>query len=123
MTRSDAEIYARRWADDWNRRDLDAVLAHFDDEVVFSSPKALATVGAPTVRGKAALRAYWAQALGAAQSLEFAVRRVIWDPESRELAILYDRLVNGQRDRAGELLTFGDAGRVTRGEVLYGVQP
>jgi ketosteroid isomerase-like protein len=63
VNREDAEAYARLWADDWNRRDLDAVLEHFADDVTFSSPKAEQTVGAPTVRGKDALRAYWQRAL------------------------------------------------------------
>ena len=41
----------------------EAVLEHFDDDVIFSSPKALAAVGMPTVRGKGALRDYWMMAL------------------------------------------------------------
>jgi ketosteroid isomerase-like protein len=57
MTRAEAEHYAWQWADDWNRLDLDAVLEHFDDDVVFTSPKAALAVGAPTVHGKTALRA------------------------------------------------------------------
>jgi ketosteroid isomerase-like protein len=49
----------------WNRHDVEAVLAHFHDDVTFSSPVAERvqpqTGGA--VRGKDALRAYWNAAL------------------------------------------------------------
>jgi ketosteroid isomerase-like protein len=85
MTRDDAFEYARRWTEAWNSRDLDAVLDHFDEEVTFSSPKALEAVGAPTVPGKAALRKYWVTALQTVTSLRFTLLRVIWDPDSSEL--------------------------------------
>ena len=123
MTRPEAERFAAGWAAAWNRRDLDAILSHFAPDVVFSSPKALALVGTPTVSGREALRAYWERALATITSLRFRVDRVIWDPVSRELSIVYDREVNGQRDRASEVLQFDAAGRVVRGEVHYGVTP
>jgi hypothetical protein len=116
-----ALAYAERWAEAWNRRDLDAILGHFEEDVTFTSPKALAAVGVATVRGKAALAEYWRTALSRIQSLRFVVHRVIWDPATRELAIIYDREVNGARDRAAEILAFAPTGRVARGEVLYGV--
>jgi ketosteroid isomerase-like protein len=115
--------FARRWAAEWNRLDIEAVLSHFHDEVVFSSPKARDTIGMPTVRGKEALRAYWRAALAGVTALRFDVVRVLWDADSSELAIVYDREVNGQRDRASEVLQFDGAGRITRGEVFYGVMP
>lgn len=119
--RAAALAYAERWAEDWNRRDLAAILGHFTENVEFTSPKALAAVGAATVRGKAALAEYWGIALFRIQSLRFTVHRVIWDPATHELAIIYDRDVNGVRDRAAEVLRFAQSGLVTRGEVLYGV--
>jgi ketosteroid isomerase-like protein len=123
MTRDEAFDYARRWADAWNRRDVETVLEHFDDEVTFSSPKAVEAVGRPTVQGKAALRDYWQKALRPVTSLKFTVRRILWDPEGTELAIIYDREINDRRDRASEVLHFGPSGHVTRGEVFYGVVP
>ena len=123
MDRDDALDYARRWADAWSRRDLDTVLGHFADDVVFSSPKAVETVGQPTVRGKKALRAYWTAALGKIGSITFTVVRIVWDPDTSELAIIYDRAVDGHHDRAGEVLRFGGSGQIVGGEVLYGVVP
>lgn len=115
--------FAREWARAWNARDLDQVLRHFDPQVEFSTPKALDVVGRPTVRGVEDLRVYWEKALGRITSLRFTVLRAVWDPNLRELGFVYDREVNGQHDRALELLRFGPAGKVTSGEVFYGVQP
>ena len=123
MTRPEAERFAAGWAAAWNRRDLEAVLEHFSEDVVFSSPKALAVLGVPSVRGRAALRAYWQRALAAVTSLRFSVDRVIWDPASAELSIVYDRDVDGHRDRASEILRFDASGLVVAGEVHYGVAP
>ena len=123
MDREGARRYAEDWADAWNRRDLEAILDHFEDEVVFSSPRALQVTGAPTVRGKASLREYWRAAIAQVGSLRFQVRRVLWDPAGAELSIVYDRELDGRHDRASEVLQFGPSGRVARGEVFYGVVP
>lgn len=123
MTREDAQGFARGWAEDWNRRDLEAVLAHFDDAVVWTSPKALRAVGTATVHGKAAVRSYLGAVLSRVEHLRFTVDRVLWDPASRELSIVYDRDIDGEHDRASEILQFGANGRVVRGEVHYGLIP
>jgi ketosteroid isomerase-like protein len=122
MNRDEAVEYTRRWTDAWNRLDVEAVLEHFDDDVIFSSPKALAAVGMPTVRRKGALRDYWMMALQPVKSLRFTLVRVIWDPDTSELVIIYDRQIDGRCDRASEILQFGREGRVVRGEVFYGVR-
>ena len=119
----EADAFAREWAQAWNARDLDRVLAHFSDAIVFSSPKAVDAVGQPTVRGKPALRAYWERALSQISALEFIIVAAMWDGSMRRLAIIYDRKVNGRADRAIELLTFDAGGLVTAGEVFYGVAP
>lgn len=117
------DAFASEWAQAWNARDLDRVLAHFSDAIVFSSPKAMDAVGQPTVRGKPALRAYWERALTQISALEFIVVAAMWDASVRRLAIIYDRKVNGRADRAIELLTFDPRGVVMAGEVFYGVAP
>jgi hypothetical protein len=121
MTRDGALRHAAQWIADWNARDLDAVLLHFEDDVVFTSPRALAVVGVATVRGKAALRDYWTRALASIGALSFRLERVSWDPAASELAIFYEREVDGRRDRAAEVLRFGASGRVVEAEVFHGV--
>jgi hypothetical protein len=123
MTREQALRHAEQWVRDWNGRDVEAVLAHFDEDVAFTSPRALAVAGVSTVRGKAALRDYWTRALAQIGSLRFTLRRICWDPASSELAIVYDRDADGRLDRAAEVLQFGRAGRVVRAEVYHGLLP
>lgn len=110
-----------RWVEAWNRRDVEAVLLEFDDDVVFTSPTALVVTGAGTVRGKGALRAYWTAALERVRSLRFTVDRVLWDSERREIAIIYTSDTDGTRKRVSENLTIDGNGRVVSAEVFHGV--
>lgn len=119
----DARKFAAEWAAAWNVQDVETILDHFAEEVVFSSPLALKVTGVPTTSGKSNLRTYWQQALSRVQRLHFEIQEVLWDSDSRYLAIIYGRSINGQRDRAIELLHFAETGLVDRGDVFYGVEP
>ncbi|HEY7294276.1 MAG TPA: nuclear transport factor 2 family protein [Dehalococcoidia bacterium] len=120
MTHEAAQAFARRWAEEWNRKDVEAVLAHFADEVEFTSPKAAATVGTATVLGKEALRAYWLAALRRIEHIYFVIDHATWDPVSAELLIVYTASINGQTNRAVELLRLNAGGLAVRGEALDG---
>jgi len=102
MTGADARGFAAQWAEAWNSRNIEQVLAHFHDEVEFTSPAAQVVVGTPTVRGKGSLREYWTKALAHLASLRFTVDRVVWDPDSRELAIIYTSETDGKTRRVSE---------------------
>jgi ketosteroid isomerase-like protein len=121
MTRETVETFAARWAGAWNRRAVEEVLEHFHEDVVFTSPTALAVVGSPVVRGKDALRAYWAAALARVGSLRFTVDRVLWDSTRRELAVIYTSEIDGKTRRVSENLTFDERGQVVAAEVFHGV--
>jgi hypothetical protein len=121
MTRDDAVAFAAQWADAWNELAVDRVLGYFSEDVTFASPTAMAVVGAGTVRGKAALRAYWSSALAHIGALRFVVERALWDDTTRELAIIYVSRVNGRAKRVSENLTFGPDGLVVSAEVFHGV--
>jgi hypothetical protein len=75
---ADAVEFSREWAAAWNRRDIEAVLSHFADDAVFTSPVAQRVGFAPdgVVRGKDALRAYWRVALENNPNLHFRVTGV-----------------------------------------------
>lgn len=121
LTRKIDDTFAAQWAEAWNGRAIDAVLERFRDDVVFTSPTALAVVGSPVVRGKHALRAYWTAALARITSLRFTVDHVVWDPVRRELAIIYTSAIDGQSKRVSENLTFDEHGQVVSGEVFHGI--
>jgi ketosteroid isomerase-like protein len=121
MTSDDARAFASQWAEAWNRRDIEQVLSHFHDEVEFTSPTALAVMGTPTLRGKGSVREYWTTALAGIASIRFAVDRVVWDVDRRELAIIYTSEINGNSRRVSENLRFNAAGQVVVAEVFHGV--
>ncbi len=120
MTRSEALEFAKRWIEAWNRRDIDAVLAHYVDDATFISPNAQTFVGTPVVQGKDALERYWRTASSKIQVLEFKLDRIIWDGDSGELVVLYEANRNGTKSRACELMRFDGSGRQLSGEALYG---
>lgn len=121
-THAEAEGFGRRWVDAWNRRDLEAVLAMFADDVIFRSPKAHAITGSAKVFGKPALRAYWSTSLAAISTLSFTFEAVLWDVERQTLAIRYLASLNGTIKHAVEIFEFDPAGCAVRGEALYGTQ-
>ncbi|MEO8905471.1 MAG: methyltransferase domain-containing protein [Polyangiaceae bacterium] len=120
MTDTGAQQFARAWVEAWNRRDAEAVLAHYAEDAVFISPKAERVVGSARVEGKAALRAYWHAALTQIQSLRFTLDAAFWSPVAETLTVLYLAELGAQPPtRAVEVMQFR-AGRVVRGEALYG---
>jgi len=121
MTRKEAETFAAAWAAAWNARDVERVLAFFSEDIAFVSPTALAVVGTATVQGKAALRAYWTQAMSRIGSLKFTLDRVVWDATARELAIVYLSGIDGRARRVSENLTFAEDGLIKSAEVFHGV--
>ncbi|PZS36694.1 MAG: DUF4440 domain-containing protein [Pseudonocardiales bacterium] len=75
MDLAEAHNFAGSWVQGWNAHDLDHVLSHFADDVVFTSPVAaqLLDAGDGVIRGKTALRAYWAEGLRRIPDLRFEV--------------------------------------------------
>lgn len=73
MGQEEAAAFARRWVTAWNDRDVGAVLSHFADDAVFTSPLADRVVpgSGGVIRGKDALRRYWTEALRLNPGLHF----------------------------------------------------
>lgn len=87
-----ARAFAESWLGSFNARDLDAIMAHYAEDVAHSSPTVMRPLGEPSgvVRGKAALRAYFERALSAAgPDLRYELRRVY--EGAHGVTILYDR--------------------------------
>src|SRR4051794_8299699 len=78
LSRMDAEFalkFAEEWEAAWNAHDVDRLLTHYTDDVVFQSPYIVHRLQEPTgeVRGKDALRAYWSTGLHQQPDLHFTV--------------------------------------------------
>ena len=119
-TQADSQVFAERWVSDWNRKDVEAMLTNFSDDVVFTSPRAKAIVGSSRVEGKSKLREYWTRALSRVQTIHFALDLVISDGD--RMGIVYVAEIDGRRMRAVEFLKFGDDGLIHEGEAMHGVE-
>jgi len=75
MDRAHAETFVRHWLDAWNDHDLEQILSHFTEDVVFTSPVSAQLIEGSdgVLRGKAALRDYWAEGLRRIPDLRFEV--------------------------------------------------
>ncbi|THD48124.1 MAG: nuclear transport factor 2 family protein [Bradyrhizobium sp.] len=75
---TDAVEFSRDWEAAWNRRDVEAVLAHFAEDALFTSPVAQQIGFAPSgvIRGKSELRRYWLAALEKSPDLRLRITAV-----------------------------------------------
>ena len=97
--------FARDWEAGWNSHDLDRIMAHYHEDIVFRSKKAVPLVGTGALEGKAALRDYWARALERQPDLRFEVLNVF---EGHEMCVITYR--NQRGVLAAETLRFDESG-------------
>ena len=79
MTYKSMMAFAEAWIAAWNRRDVEAVLAHYSEEAQFVSPVARNLVGRPILRNRKELGDYWRTALELISLLEFKLDHAAWD--------------------------------------------
>ena len=106
----------RTWVEAWNARDLERVLALYDDATVMTSDR-IPTMGfdaSGTVHGKDDLRAYWSKALGLLPELHFSLIDVFVSPDS--LVVFYE---NERGRKICEYLRVNDAGLIVQGSANH----
>lgn len=111
LQENDGQLFAQKWIDAWNSRDLDAILSHYAPDVVLTSPAAAGLLGDPsgTVSGKEALRHYFARGLAAYPKLKFELLEVLQGISS---VVLY--YVNQKGTHTGEFMEFEENHLVVR---------
>jgi ketosteroid isomerase-like protein len=112
------QAFADEWVAAWNAHDLDRILSHYAETIVFRSPVVRERFGKPSgeVSGKEELRAYWSGAFRpSAPSLRFELIAVL--PGVDGGAIRYFSHVRGCE--VVETFTFDDAGLVNRAAAFY----
>jgi hypothetical protein len=115
VDRAAAEAFVESWLAAWNDHDLDEILSHFAEEVVFSSPVAARLIAGSggVVRGKAALRDYWSEGLRRLPDLHFELIDIYTGVETL--------VINYRNERGGlvnEVLRF-DGPLVVEGHGTY----
>ena len=94
LTASEAHELARHWIEAWNDHDLERILSHYADDVVFSSPfiQKIGTSPSGAIVGTKALLAYFTAALVKYPTLTFHLHTVFRGIDS--VTLLYES-VNG----------------------------
>jgi len=116
VTDEQARALAGQWIEAWNAHDLDRILAHYADDIEFTSPFVVRLMGnaAGTVRGLAALRDYFATGLSAYPELRFELIGVGTGVDS---VVLHYRSV--KQLHAFEVMTLNREGKVARVSAHY----
>ena len=106
----------RTWVETWNARDLEGVLALYDEAAVMTSDRIpmLGFDASGTVRGKDALRAYWGKALGLLPNLHFTLIDLFVSPDS--VVVFY---ANERGNKICEYLRVNDAGLIVQGSANH----
>jgi len=111
-----AERFAAEWIAAWNAHDLYRVLSHYADDFEMSSPYVVQIAGEPsgTLRGKAAIGAYWKKALELVPDLKFELISVLVGVDA---IVLYYKGARGRT--VAEILHFGSDRKVIRASAHY----
>jgi hypothetical protein len=111
MDHGRVDDFAHEWLRAWNAHDLEAIMKHYHEDVVFTSPFAVELSGRSdaTLHGRDELRAYFERALQRFPDLEFSELRVCGGATS--VCLIY-RSVRGLL--AAETMIFDGDGLVRR---------
>ena len=100
MTYESMIAFADFWIAAWNRRDVEALLAHYSQHAQFVGP----VVRNLVLRNEKELEEYGHTVLACISSLEFKLDHAAWDERRRELNVVHEANLNGERKRACEIM-------------------
>jgi ketosteroid isomerase-like protein len=111
-----ARGFAAEWIEAWNAHDLDRILAHYADDFEMISRLIVERGHDPSgrLKGKAAVRLYWAEGLAAKPPLRFTLEQVLLGVDS--VVVIYRRASGHQ---AAETFFFDAEGKVVRAAAHY----
>jgi ketosteroid isomerase-like protein len=119
MLIQEARKAAQDWCDAWNRRDLDAIMHHYSEDVEFSSPTVVKRWGVADgwLRGKAKVRENFAIGVQA-DNLHFELVDVLLGVQS--MCVIYRRETG---TLVSDLVELDASGRGKRVIACYGSPP
>lgn len=118
LTKQFAKNFAEEWVNAWNNRDIELIMGHYVESVVFSSPFILKTMigNHGTIQGKTELRKYFEGALEKNQDLHFDLKHIMLGVKS--ITLIYIR--KGTM-LASEVMVLNDEGKIVQGMSHYPV--
>jgi len=110
------DTFVDTWLDAWNNHDLERILAHYRQDVVFSSPLVASLVGEASgvLLGRKSLRPYFAAALARFPGLHFKLRHVLTGV--RSVVLEYETL---DGVLAAEVMQLDEQGRIAQVQCHY----
>ncbi len=116
ITQQFASHFADEWIKSWNKKDIAAIMNHYTDGVIFSSPfiirNKINTSG--TIKGKDNLKKYFEKALAATPDLHFDLEHIMIGIKS--ITLIYVRI---QTLLASETMILDYEGKVIEGLSHY----
>jgi hypothetical protein len=108
------------WKADWDSRDLDAVMRHYAEDVVLTSPTVVQRSGEPdgTIRGLQAVRAHFARGLEDAPGSHFALEHVLAGMGGYVAVFVRD-----DGNRAADVIHLDEQGRIGAVSTYYRFSP
>ena len=120
-----AAAFGREWVDAWNRHDLDAILAHYDDDVVFSSPFVATLTGDPgqtAIEGYEAVRSYMADSVRRTAGIAYTLDNTYIGTDSVILAYTF-RLPDGSQKTGSDIMRVDGTNKVVEWRCHYPFAP
>jgi hypothetical protein len=118
FTRRQAIRWAELWLSCWNQGDYETLLALYRDTTRFGA-RSDESVLSHDNKIEAPKR-HWAAVPFGIHSVRGELERVAWDPETRELTIVYATDLGDTRLHGCDLVTLDAEGRVVLGEPCVG---
>lgn len=112
-----ARELAAEWVAAWNSHDLERILSHYTEDFEMRSPLIAERGFSPTgvLRGKPAIRPYWAAGLAASPPIRFELLDVY---AGADTVVIHYRSVG--RRLVTEVLDLDADRRIVRGSACYG---
>jgi hypothetical protein len=119
FTRRQAIRWAELWLSCWNDGDFDTLLAMHRDDARFGTWSADGAGGSRLDR-KEAMKHHWGAVPFGLHSVPAEFDEVAWDPESRDITVVYVADFGSTHVRGCDLVTLDATGRVIAGEPCVG---
>ena len=119
FTRRQAIRWAELWLSCWNDRDYDTLLAMHKGNVRFGGWNSAGAEGTLLDQTEA-MKRHWAAIPFGLHSVPAELDEVAWDPESREITIVYVADFGFMRMRGCDFVALNFTGRIIAGEPSIG---